>query len=113
MAHPFTVSDQFIDDTLCTALEGGINYWARSAVSTTMPDGAEYTSDCLSRGADVVITDDEGAQHTLTKAAFVKATRAFCKARKTTPARLEDEVPDAADADAIVQLALFGEVVYA
>lgn len=112
MTHPFSVTDQFIDDTLCTALEGGINYWARSAVSSAMPDDAEWTSDALSRGSDIDIVDDDGEHHTLTKAAFIKATRAFCKARKTTPARLEDDVPDAADADAIVQIALFGEVIY-
>lgn len=113
-AHPFTITDQLIDDTLCTALEGGITYWADSAVPTTWPEGCEYASDVLTRGADLIIVDEnERTSHTLTRANFVKGIREYCKQFKTTPARMEDDPVDAGAADWIVQVALFGEAVYA
>ena len=110
--HPFTITDQLIDDTLCTALEGGINYWATSAEPETWPEGVQYASDAVTKGATVVITDDDGATHRLDKAAMVRGIRAYCKAAHTTPAGIDDDPVDACGADAIVQYALFGEVVY-
>lgn len=120
--HPFAITDELVNDTLCTALEGGITYWATNAEPTTWPEGCEYASDVLTKGASVTITidpeligDDANDQgtYTLNLAAMKRAIRWFCKARKITPAQLEDDCADAADADAIVQYALFGEVVFA
>ena len=115
-AHPFTITDELINDTLCTALEGGITYWAQSAEPTTWPEGVEYASDVLTHGADLVIVvgeDDDHPEYRLTKAKFVKAIREYCKEFKTTPAGMEDDPVDAGAADWIVQVALFGEAVYA
>lgn len=112
--HPFTITDQLIDDTLCTAFEGGITYWAASATPTTWPEGCEYASDALTRGADVAIVDSEEQKtYFLTRARMTKGIREYCKLYKTTPAALDDDPVDASGADVIVQLALFGEVVYA
>lgn len=117
--NPFTITDQFVSDTLVTALEGGINYWATGAdIVGAWPDGAEYVSDVLTRGRDIRITldpevaEDDKPAETLTLAKFKKGVRKFCEMRGVTPKRLEDDVPDAADADCIVQLALFGKIVF-
>ena len=109
---PFFISDQLIDDTLCTALEGGITSWADNAEPDHWPEGITYTSDALTKGADVLITDDEGTVHRLTVTKMRKGIRAYCKAAHTTPAKIDDDPVDASGADAIVQYALFGEVVY-
>jgi hypothetical protein len=114
--HPFTITDQLIDDTLCTALEGGITYWAQSAEPTTWPEGCKYASDALTRGADLTIvdgSDDDRPSYTLTRAGMVKGIREYCKQFKTTPAGMDDDPVDAGAADWIVQVALFGEAVYA
>jgi hypothetical protein len=125
--NPFKISDQLVDDTLCTALEGGITYWAAKADPVAWPEGAEsrmfpgepaWASELLSRGVDIVIelhpdwNEARGERHTLTLAKFKKGIRKLCELRKVTPAALEDDPLDADGADVAVQLALFGEVVY-
>ncbi len=124
--HPFVITDELIDDTLTTALEGGINYWAANATpdhwpdveSTLFPGEAPWASEVLTKGADLLITlhrelgEPEPQVERLTKAKMIKGIRAFCTRRKITPSALEDDPVDAEGADCIVQLALFGEIVY-
>ena len=116
MSHPFTITDQLIDDTLCTALEGGINYWADSATPDAWPEGVTYASDAVTKGAALVIAvneDDDNPGVHLDRAAMVRGIRRYCKEFHTTPANLDDDPVDASGADAIVQYAVFGELVYA
>src|SRR5215510_15369657 len=105
MTHPFTVTDQLIDDTLCTALEGGINYWATSAEPLVWPEGNSrmipehslWASEVVSMGATLLVTldpevaDDDRPVYVLTRAMMVSGIRRFCKLRKITPAYLEDD----------------------
>lgn len=123
---PFFISDQLIDDTLCTALEGGINYWAVDATPLVWPEAESkmfpgetpYASEVVSMGASLLITldpevaDEDRPVYVLTAAMMRKGIRAYCKLAHTTPARIDDDPVDASGADVIVQLALFGEVVY-
>ena len=111
--HPFAISDQLIDDTLCTALEGGITSWADSATPDVWPEGVKYASDAVTKGATLVIVDDEGNSYRLDRAAMVRGIRRYCKEFHTTPAGIDDDPVDASGADAIVQYAVFGELVYA
>src|SRR5215467_15017265 len=112
--HPFSITDQLVDDTLCTALEGGINYWATSARPTHWPDGNSkafpgekpFASEVLTMGSRLIISLDpdlvgDGIEprYTLTLALMKKGIRKFCEMRGITPARLEDDVADASDAD--------------
>lgn len=110
----FPVTRQFVDDLLVTAFEGGINYWCSAAypVNNEYPDGATYTSDCLSRGKDIVIIEDgengpEG--HILTLDNLIYAMKSFMNEPNANNI-FEDY--DACDADVIVQYAIFGEVIY-
>ena len=113
VAVNFDVPAQMIDDILCTAFEGGITYWATSArVNTAVfPDGADYVSECLSRGSNIIITDDGGIGHTLTLNAFVSSVQFHCNQMMVSPGELHDD-HDAVDADSIVQYALFGDIIY-
>lgn len=128
MAHPFKITDQLVDDTLCTALEGGITYWAIGARvpvwpagnSKMFPDDKPYASEVLTMGASVIIDVDESlvdddvvkAHHTLTLAAFKRGLRKYCELRKVTPAAIEDDPLDAGEADVVVQLAIFDDIIF-
>jgi hypothetical protein len=110
--HP--VTQQFVDDILVTAFEGGINYWCSSVypVGNTFPDGATYTSDCLSRGRNIVVVEDddgESKSHILTLENLIYGIKCFAALHKNVNF-FEDF--DACDADCIVQYAVFGDIVY-
>lgn len=104
---------QFVDDVVCTAFEGGINYWcSRQVPSEARPEGAEYGSDYISRGGSntIYVSDDNGGEedetHVLTLQNFAEG---FVKWAINTA---NDNILDAEDADQVIQYALFGEAVY-
>lgn len=110
--HPYTVTNEMVDDILCAALEGGINYWAVKASPTVPPQGDLFASDMLTRGANLRIVDFDGGKHTLTLANMKAGIRkAAAHYGQTVEAFYEDH--DAGAADTAVQFALFGELVYA
>lgn len=93
---------------LDAALYSGISYWASTVdiVPSKMPEGATAISECLTRGSKIKIYDTEDEKWlTLTLKKFLKGVELYDRSNF-------DDM-DAADADCIVQLALFGEVVYA
>jgi hypothetical protein len=102
-----TLSSQNIDDIVCTALEGGINYWASSAeVKDGDCKGATYASEVISRGGTLIIKEDQdGKLHELTLDNFKKGVELY-----GVPGIADDH--DAWDADSIVQYALFGRLIY-
>ena len=109
-----TVTQQQVDDLLCAAFEGGISYWCDSAEvdGAGLPEGAKYKSDALTRGARIrlhISDDDEVVSLTLSK--FLEGiARAAAHYRASVDDFLEDH--DADSADAAVQYAVFGELVY-
>ena len=115
------ISQQEVDDLLCAAFEGGITYWcSRAETVGDWPEGAEYLSDTLSRGATILLTDAESAfdsedeqpeVRTLTLSNFKRAVVIVAeKYGQTVADFVEDH--DADSADCVVQVAVFGEVVY-
>lgn len=108
------VDQEYIDDVLCAAFEGGISYWAVSA-SPVDGDfkGGEFASEVISRGGIVMITEDEegdGAVHLLTLDKTLKGIASLIS--KFGTAYLDAGYVDADKADYIVQMALFDEIVY-
>ncbi len=111
-----TITQQDIDNLMCTALEGGINYWCREAKVVGEFLG-EYGSEQISRGGSLLLRDaetDERWELTLEK--FLKGIELYIK--ENGRVMIEDfklmdygEL-DAGDADCIVQYALFGKLVY-
>lgn len=120
---PAQIPDSFCADVLCTALEGGIGYWAEADdIKRSEPD-AEGDWHYLSAS----LTDAEGDddwQHTVDYAAIrlgiQRATAPdfnlnVATKRDILAALLEhpdDSTLDADAADAIVQAACFNELVY-
>jgi hypothetical protein len=118
------ITVQEMDDIISTALEGGITYWCCDAYpygykdSKKWPEGVEWTSQCLSRGYDITLVDAEEndengipVEYILTVAAMIRGIQMFCDIHgKSYNIVCEDY--DAADADCMVQYALFGKLVY-
>ena len=117
------ITDENIDDILCTAFEGGINYWCSRVEVIGDWFGAKYASEVVSKGGRVKLINDEEPDReplTLLKENVVPAIEAIHKRvmdnrgrgrRSSLEEWLEGEY-DAGDADMIVQQAVFGELVY-
>ena len=111
------LTDEDIDDIVCTALEGGITYWCSSAEVVGGKYLGEYASDQISRGGSLRLYDaEEDKSYELTKYKFVTGFALACRDGYLDEAFDGDGFDtgeiDAELADVIVQYALFGEVVY-
>jgi len=115
------VTDEDINDIMCTALEGGINCWCSKAeVIDGDYKGAEYASDSLSKGAKLLLHDCEDdhigdeEKFTLTKEKFMKGFQLYLTngVEKGRTVYTDPGDIDACEADCIIQFAVFGEIVY-
>lgn len=113
------VTDEDIDDILCNAFEGGITAdWCRRVdVSGEML--GEYASEQISRGGNLILVEDEDeSRHELTLDKFMKGLRMFLSENEGNGVsyldngRIDTGTLDGIASDAVVQYALFGEVVY-
>ena len=117
------VTQQDIDDIMVSALEGGITYWA-DACKVIGDYLGEYASEQISRGGELKIhtsepfDEDETEWYTLTREKLLRGIKKayeegyyadyeWCDGKAIDCCQVDAEV-----ADAIVQLALFDEVVY-
>ena len=116
------VSNEDIDDIVCTALEGGINYWCCEAEVEGKYLG-EYASDQISRGGILKLYDSESDdvwdldKPKLLNGISLAIINGFLLEYEW--AKFENEIItidtcqiDAEVADAIIQYALFGELVF-
>ena len=112
----FEITGQDIDDIMSAALDGGITYWCCRAEVVGEYLG-EYASEQISRGGSLILYDiEDGHSFELTLEKFlyglqlwVENIRSFSLA---FDGRLDMDEIDADVADAIVQYALFNEIVY-
>ena len=118
ITQSINVTQEDIDDIMCSALEGGICYWANSArvVGDYLGD---YASEQISRGGSLIISDaEEDAEYLLTRDNLLKGIKLaiqgcyFMDYEWFTGDKLDCCQIDAEVADVIVQLALFNEVIY-
>ena len=116
VAINFVVSDEDIDDIMSAALDGGITYWCGKAEVVGEYLG-EYASEQISRGGTLKlydIEDDSVSELTLDK--FLTGLRLWIENERafelTDAGRLDVCQIDAATADAIIQYALFNDIVY-
>ncbi len=106
------INDEFIDDVMCSALEGGVNYWCMG-IKVVNDDykGRDCASDVISQGGSIIFFDENDENcGTLTKEKFIKGAERYLS-------ECIRDVEDAGDidgggADEIVQYALFNELVY-
>ena len=108
---PKKITQQDIDDIMSTALEGGINYWCCKAEVLESQYYGEYASDQISRGGSLRLYDAESDDTWVLN--LYKLMAGIVKAIESgyvSSDNLDDW--DAADADAVVQCGLFGDLVF-
>lgn len=112
------VTQEDIDDIMCSALEGGICYWCWKAEVVGDYLG-EYASEQISRGGTLKLYDSEnGEKYWLDRDKLLKGIKKayedgyyadyeWCDGKTLDCCMVDAEV-----ADVIVQLALFDDVIY-
>ena len=113
-----TVTAEDIDDIMCSALEGGITYWCAKATPVGEYLG-EWANEQIARGGELVLYDaEDDEEYVLTRE---KLLNGICLAYQhdyykdydwAVDGKIDACNVDAEVSDVIVQLALFGEVVY-
>jgi len=117
------ISDEMIEDILCSAFEGGITYWAENISCKDNDDMKkvggwkhEYLTKTKKKDAVMFIHDAyDGDKHPITKKSIIDALQKMDNPKyQYTKAlnRILIGQSDADDADIVVQTACFGEVVY-
>lgn len=112
------VTDQNIDDIMVTALEGGINYWCNKAVVVNNDyRGNKYASGVISRNGTLLLCDSEDSkEYELDRTKFIKGLKMFLQESSSAHCLdgndLDTGMVDADDADAIIQYALFDDIIY-
>jgi len=121
-----SITKQNISDILVTAFEGGITYWSNKCVDVhEWPNKpgtnqrVDFASDVVAEGASVFIyEEEEDVWHELTLANLLDAIVWYLENyqiyQEPGDKSLNEmlEYMDAEIADSIVQVALFGKVVY-
>lgn len=113
------VTNENIDDIMCTALEGGINYWCSRAEVIGDYLG-EYASDQISRGGELRLYDSvSDDKYIITRDSLLMAIENYLKEHDSDCLYFEDGKKridtcyiDVIGADAIIQYAIFGKIVY-
>lgn len=114
------ISQENIDDIVCGALEGGIIYWCDEAKVVGDYLG-EYAHEQISRGGKLKLHDyDEDEVYTLDLDKLINGIKLYaqkptgCNCLEQVNGHLEIDCcnADAMVCDAIIQYALFGEVLY-
>lgn len=113
------VTQEDIDDIMSNALDA-ITYWCDEA--TVVGDYlGQYASDQISRGGKIMLHDfEEETDHCLDREKFMDGLKAWvwkpvgpdCLYQKDGELRIDPAEADAVVSDAIIQYALFGDVIY-
>ena len=112
----FNITDEQLDDIMCTALEGGITYWCDEAKVVGDYLG-EYAHEQIARGGQLILSDsEEGKTYELNKEKLLKGLELYLTnggdAEIVREGTIDTCEVDAIAADEIVQYALFGDVIY-
>lgn len=115
------LSHEDIDDIMSGALDSGITYWCRKAKVVGEYLG-EYACEQISRGGAIDLYDMESNEvYRLTREKFLKGIKMWaekpvgCDCLVKTGGKLKIECCNADDVvcDAIIQYAIFGDIIYA
>lgn len=107
-----------VDDIMVSALEGGINYWCTKAEVVEDEYLGEYASEQIARGGSLRLYDsEEDNVYVLDLEKFISGfMKWFSEGYDVYGAVQAGEIDccqiDAGCADQIVQLALFGDIIY-
>lgn len=118
VTHTISIPDELLHTIFVTAMEGGIGYWSTCTGYRWSKDGAGDTEDLEGFYANIEDVEEDSKPHRIDRDTIIKGV---AKLLTSTECRwlaekffgdLDDIDLDAGDADIIVQLALFGTVVY-
>lgn len=107
-----------VDDIMCSALEGGITYWCNCAEVAEKEYYGEFASEQISRGGSLRLYDfEEGKPHILNLEKFIDGFKKWLSEGYDRYGAVQKGEIDCCDIDAecadqIVQMALFGDVIY-
>jgi hypothetical protein len=107
----YEVSEEMLKDGIITALESGIGYWCTTVDTPSWPEGADLYSDIPTMGGALTITTSDG-EFLLDLTSLKKGVRVMAV---KCPWHFNDFIRQAGDsdtADALIQCALFGKLVY-
>ena len=116
-----TISDQDVIDLMVTAIEGGINYWCPSiqvqSGTSNMECFSERVGDIINKGGTILLADDEDETHDLESYTWHELTAdklriGFQKYLERKGSSVDPGDWDVEVADVIIQLAIFGKIVY-
>ena len=115
------ISDELIEHILCSAFEGGIVYWADNVSCEDKEDMQkvggwkhEYLTKTKKKDAKLTISG-YGFICSITKKSIIDALQKMDDPKNSCTkalGRILDMTYDAGDADLVLQMACFGEVVY-
>jgi hypothetical protein len=106
------IETSMIMGEIANALDHGIAYWAASADPETWPPGAEWTHEVPMMGGTIVIVTHGGDRFRLNQSAIKRGIRIMAR---DYPFRFKDLITQGGDcdtSDALIQCAIFGEIVY-
>jgi len=113
-----TISQERLEDLLCTAFEGGVNYWAGTRIKGRPAQDCRYVHQIPARGGTLELFDDLGEgwpeQHDpfLNRGALQRGLKVMSEKYPRHFADFLQEQEDATTADVFVQCAVFGEIVF-
>lgn len=114
------VTGEDIDDIMVSALEGGITYWCDRAKVDGSSLG-EYASEQISRGGTLILHDmEEDRNELLTKEKLLHGIKMYAEQPKhgdifeviDHELHIDCGMVDAEVADAIIQYAIFSDIIY-
>lgn len=126
---PVELNDEFFEDVVCTMLEGGSNYWV-DTIDINHPEGkrpsgtpvSTWAADALNKGGSITIypIEEEDGITTIKRENLVFGVKQLIEEHPDWVAVTYDHKAnhidfgnmDADDADAILQYAVFGDLIF-
>ena len=112
------ISDEILLTLLCTAFEGGSNYWYADVAKHNPPTCAD-TENCHHwsqwnpvYGGSVIVTDDESKKHTIDRAVLQRGIQIMAQKYCQHFADAINGNDDSTTGDVFLQCCCFGEIVY-
>ena len=109
------ITSQRISDLLCTAFEGGSNYWATSPDNNASEVGAEYSFEApLNQNGFFVIEDleDDNKRYIVNSDSIDKGLQVMAENFGHHFQDFLNENYDACTGDVFLQCCVFGDVIY-
>ena len=109
------ITEEMLGNLMVTAFEGGINYWCKKVKVIKFPISGDLdwlASDVIAHGGDLKLYDDESDDTwILNREMLLKGIKMYCEDWEIGVEEMYEN-HDALTADAIVQYALFNEIIF-